>query len=262
MEKRTREQLDVSLLVDNLLPGESDIYCTNLHWISFWSVILGFLLVIACYVSQMSPLGHVMLIWAATFAIFKVSEYRHDHLCVTNKRIFSYSHQLMSSGLAQQMFLEDVDDIRYRQSSLGRLLRCGTVTIDGPSVGGNVFTGRGWKYERRSRQIEPGTIDWRGVRSQKMRITYVWLPVEFVEQARTRIQQPSSPDESLHVGDEEKLLRDKVNVRWRGGGPGCLIAILGVGMLAAGAGYGSHAVMAAGFVIAGIGALIRHAMED
>lgn len=236
------------------LCSERNGFCVQFHWISFWSGVLLLILAVLFYAHGDTPFGHVIMIWnLCLFIQILLPRYHKNQLCVTNKRLVHYSHSILGTSVVHSIFLEDIKDIRIHQGLLGRWLGFGSVIITGPLVGGKVDRAKGGPK-----------VEWRGVRSKRMHVAYVSWPAEFEEQVQRQLQEyakePSK--ESLPVETDEKQLREKVSTRWYGGTPGCLIMIVGIGLMIAGAPNNNKALFAIGFSILLIGGLVRHGMED
>jgi uncharacterized membrane protein YdbT with pleckstrin-like domain len=122
--------------VDNsLIPNESVVFRTRLHWIIFFWPIL--FLIGSCVLLYFGFLHHPYALYAGeallalTVILFlaKYVVYRASEFAVTNKRV------IMKVGVMQRRTLElmltKVEAISVTQSLLGQMFGCGTILVTG-----------------------------------------------------------------------------------------------------------------------------------
>jgi uncharacterized membrane protein YdbT with pleckstrin-like domain len=122
--------------VDNsLIPNESVVFRTRLHWIIFiWPILF---LIATCallyFGFQQHPYalyaGEVLLVITAILFLAKYVVYRSSEFAVTNKRV------IIKVGVMQRRTLElmltKVEAISVTQGLLGQLFGCGTIMVTG-----------------------------------------------------------------------------------------------------------------------------------
>jgi membrane protein YdbS with pleckstrin-like domain len=135
----------------NLVPGEAIVLRARYHWIIyraaftliFLSVLLGAASIYASRTSPGSgvarPVGILALVFLAVGAVGWLLRWvraEADEFVVTNRRV------IRKVGLfareIEQAPLEKIQDITVDQGTMGRLLDCGTVTIETASERGSM----------------------------------------------------------------------------------------------------------------------------
>lgn len=133
----------------NLIPGETVIYRTRLHWIVvFWHVFFGTIFALggAYLLSGMPGTtglqgdpskyarigGAVLLALALIFIVIAFVRRNSVEMAVTNKRV-TVKVGIMSRS-TEEMMLARIESIMVDQSLTGRMLGYGTITLRG--VGG------------------------------------------------------------------------------------------------------------------------------
>jgi len=137
----------MSYIESNLVPGETVIYQTRLHWVVMvWHIVLGSLLlglpgVLLLYyaISQtgIEPLtlhilegGGIALLVCGFVVILKGIMLRNaTEMAVTNRRV------VIKTGLVSrktiEMLLNKVESIEVRETPVGRMLGYGTIVVIG-----------------------------------------------------------------------------------------------------------------------------------
>jgi uncharacterized membrane protein YdbT with pleckstrin-like domain len=135
----------MSYLDSNLIPGETVIYRTRLHWIvMLWHVIIGCLLLVVpglvvlyfAFSQSDSGTSHVMegagvalLIAGLVVVLMGVVRRNATEMAVTTRRV------VIKTGLASrntiEMLLNKVESIEVNETTMGRMLGYGTITIIG-----------------------------------------------------------------------------------------------------------------------------------
>jgi uncharacterized membrane protein YdbT with pleckstrin-like domain len=137
----------MSYVESNLVPGETVIYETRLHWIvMLWHIVLGCLLlglpgVLLLYyaVSQTgidSKTLHIMeggvvalLVCGAIVILMGMIRRNATEMAVTNRRV------VIKTGLASrktiEMLLGKVESIEVNETAVGRMLGYGTILVIG-----------------------------------------------------------------------------------------------------------------------------------
>ena len=133
----------MSYVDENLIPGESALYRTGLHWIvlvwpMFWALSFGVLglafLVISVSVRVNPPgsaaiAGLVLLGLGATAAIIGFLRRAATEMAVTNKRVVVKTGVL--SRRTYEILLSKVESIHVEEGLLGRMLGYGSVVVRG-----------------------------------------------------------------------------------------------------------------------------------
>jgi len=127
----------------NLIPGESALYRTGLHWVvlvwpMFWALFLGVLglafLVISVSVRVNPPgsaaiAGLVLLGLGATTAVIGFLKRSATEMAVTNKRLVVKIGVL--NRRTYEILLSKVESIHVEEGLLGRMLGYGSVVVRG-----------------------------------------------------------------------------------------------------------------------------------
>ena len=133
----------MSYVDKNLIPGESALYRTGLHWIvlvwpMFWALSFGVLglafLVISVSVRVNPPgsaaiAGLVLLGLGATAAIIGFLRRAATEMAVTNKRVVVKTGVL--SRRTYEILLSKIESIHVEEGLLGRMLGYGSVVVRG-----------------------------------------------------------------------------------------------------------------------------------
>jgi len=119
----------LSYVDNNLIPNESVVFRTRLHWIIFgWPILFLIVTAVVFYFGFIHS-GEVLL--AITFILFlaKYFVYIASEFAVTNKRV------IVKVGVMQRRTLEllltKVEAISVTQSILGQMFGCGTIVVTG-----------------------------------------------------------------------------------------------------------------------------------
>jgi uncharacterized membrane protein YdbT with pleckstrin-like domain len=125
----------MSYVEKNLVPGETLVYRTGLHWsVLFWPVVLAFAIAgagIASFVLRRDFLivMVVLLAVAAIVLIYAVVKRNATEIAVTNRRVIIKTG--MASRRSLEIMLPKVESIRIDEPVMGRMLGYGTVVIHG-----------------------------------------------------------------------------------------------------------------------------------
>src|ERR1700690_298752 len=137
----------MSYIDSNLIPGETVIYRTRLHWIvMLWQVVIGCLLLalpgvlllyyalsqtrVENWMSQvMEGEGIALLIAGLVAILMGVVRRNATEMAVTSRRV------VIKTGLASrktiEMLLNKVESIEVSETTFGRMLGYGTITVIG-----------------------------------------------------------------------------------------------------------------------------------
>lgn len=127
----------MSYVKKNLIPGESVIYQTGIHWsVLFWPFVFAVALVaggVACFVWQgfagYIEIGTLLIGIALVMVLYFWIKRNATEIAVTNKRV------IIKTGMAARRSLEimlaKVESIGIAETVWGRMLGYGTVTIHG-----------------------------------------------------------------------------------------------------------------------------------
>lgn len=110
----------MSYIDDNLMPGETVLYRTQLHWIIFTLPIIFWLLTILSIL--FAPLA--ILFTISSMVTFLTSEFG-----ITNKRVIFKVGFIRRRSF--EILLTKVESVGVDQSVLGRILNFGTITVIG-----------------------------------------------------------------------------------------------------------------------------------
>ena len=133
----------MSYVDENLIPGESALYRTGLHWIvlvwpMFWALSFGVLglafLVISGSVRVNPPgsaaiAGLVLLGLGATAAVIGFLRRAATEMAVTNKRVVVKTGVL--SRRTYEILLSKIESIHVEEGLLGKMLGYGSVVVRG-----------------------------------------------------------------------------------------------------------------------------------
>ncbi len=145
---QSRAEAAVGYVERNLIPGETILYRTKLHWIAvLWSVVAGAVLEVAgtaLLVYQLAArrpvlpptlgaaLAGAMLLAGSLCTAWSLAQRNATEMVVTNKRV------LVKTGIATrktfELLLSRIESIGVVESLWGRMLGYGTVILRG--VGG------------------------------------------------------------------------------------------------------------------------------
>jgi uncharacterized membrane protein YdbT with pleckstrin-like domain len=119
----------MSYVDKSLIPNESVLFRTRLHWIVFiWPVV--FLLVaIGALAYHYSHTAAVLLVIALVLFLARFVVYMASEFAVTNKRVVIKVGFLQRRTL--EMMLTKVEAIAVTQNLLGQIFDCGTITVTG-----------------------------------------------------------------------------------------------------------------------------------
>jgi uncharacterized membrane protein YdbT with pleckstrin-like domain len=126
----------MSYVEKNLIPGETLIYRTGVHWSVLCGPLVVAILAIAagifCYFQSFVgkvEVGTLLIAAAAVFALYAVMKRNSTEIAVTNRRV------IIKTGMAARRSLEimlpKVESVGVNESMWGRLLGYGTVVIHG-----------------------------------------------------------------------------------------------------------------------------------
>jgi uncharacterized membrane protein YdbT with pleckstrin-like domain len=152
----------MSYVERNLVPGETLVFRTGLHWVVlFWPVVLGILLVaggVACLVQKdtnLAYVGGVLLVAAGVIVASAILRRRAVEIAVTNRRVMIKTGMVGRRSL--EIMLPKVESIAIDETAMGRMLGYGTVVIHGTGGTPEPFTRIAHPSEFR-RQVQ-GQID-------------------------------------------------------------------------------------------------------
>ena len=119
----------MSYIDRNLIPGETVVFRTRLHWIIFaWPVVF---LLVSSAVLYFGYTRTAEVLFAITLVVFlaKYFVYAASEFAVTNKRV------IVKVGVMQRRTLEllltKVEAIAVTQSLAGQIFGCGTIMVTG-----------------------------------------------------------------------------------------------------------------------------------
>jgi uncharacterized membrane protein YdbT with pleckstrin-like domain len=126
----------MSYVDKSLIPNESVVFRTRLHWIVFtWPILFligtGVLFYFAYFSSHPGFLyaAEGLLVFTVILFLAKYVVYRASEFAVTNKRV------IVKIGVMQrrtmELLLTKVEAISVTQSLLGQMFGCGTILVTG-----------------------------------------------------------------------------------------------------------------------------------
>lgn len=111
----------------NLMPYETVVYKSSLHWIVFIPTILSLSIGIALFLNQVQSLSFVFFFLFLVSAIPTVVLYFSAEFVLTNSRV------LMSVGFLKKKTLQEpiarIKEIKVKQSFLGKMFNFGSFTF-------------------------------------------------------------------------------------------------------------------------------------
>jgi uncharacterized membrane protein YdbT with pleckstrin-like domain len=119
----------MSYVDNNLIPNESVVFRTRLHWIIFgWPIVFLIATAVVFYFGFIHS-GEVLLGITAILFLAKYFVYIASEFAVTNKRV------IVKVGVMQRRTLEllltKVEAIAVTQSLMGQMFGCGTIVVTG-----------------------------------------------------------------------------------------------------------------------------------
>jgi len=119
----------MSYVDKNLIPGETVVFRTRLHWIIFaWPALFALVTIAAAYLSYRRTaevlFGITLIVFLAKYFVYIASEF-----AVTNKRVIVKVGVLQRRTL--ELLLTKVEAIAVTQSIAGQLFGCGTIMVTG-----------------------------------------------------------------------------------------------------------------------------------
>lgn len=127
----------MSYIDSNLMPNETVVYRTRLHWSTFMSAILTFVLAVFATLSNMKSLDWILYLIAAALIIVSLISYVSSEFAITNRRVIIKLGFI--SRNSYEMLLNRIEGIEVEQGMLGRLLGYGTIVVRGMGGSREVF---------------------------------------------------------------------------------------------------------------------------
>jgi uncharacterized membrane protein YdbT with pleckstrin-like domain len=164
----------VGYIENNLIPGETVLYKTRLHWIVLlWALVAGVFLVgaglallVGAYQASaqsdsraaMIIVGLVLLVAAAVFVAVGLVRRNSTEMAVSNKRVLIKTGFFARKSI--EVLLSKVESIGVDESALGRILGYGSVIIRGTGGTFETFSQIAHPNEfRRQVQQQIGTVE-------------------------------------------------------------------------------------------------------
>jgi uncharacterized membrane protein YdbT with pleckstrin-like domain len=127
----------MSYVRKNLIPGETLIYATGVHWsVLFWPVILVLIVVgggVAALVwgtfAGKIEIGTLLIGAGLVYLLFAVMKRAATEIAVTNRRVIIKTG--MASRHSLEIMLQKVESIGINETTWGRILGYGSVMIHG-----------------------------------------------------------------------------------------------------------------------------------
>jgi uncharacterized membrane protein YdbT with pleckstrin-like domain len=126
----------MSYVENNLIPGETLIYRTGVHWsVLFWPFLLAVVVIaggIVCYLQDFVgkvEAGTFLIAAALVFALYAVIKRASTEIAVTDRRVIIKTG--MASRRSLELMLSKVESIGIDETVMGRMLGYGTVVIHG-----------------------------------------------------------------------------------------------------------------------------------
>jgi len=123
----------VGYVDENLLPQETIVYRTSVHWVVFLvrGVLAAFLmlLTLSSFAAGSTGLGIILLLIAALLVGWSFLVYKTSEFAVTNKRVLVKVGVL--SRRSVELLLNKIEGINVNQGLLGRALGYGTIVVGG-----------------------------------------------------------------------------------------------------------------------------------
>jgi uncharacterized membrane protein YdbT with pleckstrin-like domain len=136
----------MSYVEKNLMPGETVVYRTRLHWIViFWPIVLSLLFAVAGLVllartmtgasetsdrsTPMLVAGFILLVVGCVCLGFALLKRNATEMAVTDRRVVV--KQGIGSRRTLELLLSKVESIDVEESMMGRVLGFGTVIVRG-----------------------------------------------------------------------------------------------------------------------------------
>ncbi len=125
----------MSYAAKNLIPGETILYQTRLHWIVLvWHFFLAvvFLLtpgILLLYYNKVRELGYILIIATMIPIVIGIIVRNGTEMAVTNKRVLI--KQGVFSRETLELLLSKIESIVVEEPVIGRILGYGTVIIRG-----------------------------------------------------------------------------------------------------------------------------------
>jgi len=114
---------------ENLMPGESVVHRTSLHWIVFVQPTVIFLIGLAAMRPDLAWLGFTLILVAIIDGLSRLITFRTSEFAVTTKRVLVKEGWLRRRSL--ETLLTKVEGIGVHQGLLGRVFGYGTIVVTG-----------------------------------------------------------------------------------------------------------------------------------
>jgi uncharacterized membrane protein YdbT with pleckstrin-like domain/CRP-like cAMP-binding protein len=125
-----------------LQPGETVVYFGRRHWVGFLRKnllgIIFFLVVLGAAVLanwlpnvNLALRAGMIVLLLANLAVFiwGIVDYRNDWIIVTNRRVYYQEKLILVNQLVREAPLEQVQNVDFQQTFIGRLLNFGTLVV-------------------------------------------------------------------------------------------------------------------------------------
>jgi len=119
----------MSYVDKNLIPNETVVFRTRLHWIIFGWPFLFLLASCVAFWFDYKRTGEVLLLVTLILFLARYLVYMASEFAVTNKRVIVKVGFLQRRTL--ELMLTKVEAIAVTQSLLGQIFGCGTITVTG-----------------------------------------------------------------------------------------------------------------------------------
>jgi len=119
----------MSYVDKNLIPNETVVFRTRLHWIIFAWPFLFLIFSGVAFWFEYKRTGEVLLVITLILFLARYLVYMASEFAVTNKRVIVKVGFLQRRTL--ELMLTKVEAIAVTQSLLGQLFSCGTITVTG-----------------------------------------------------------------------------------------------------------------------------------
>lgn len=116
--------------VDNhLMPGETVVYRTTLHWRIYIPALLSGILCLASIFSGIPAIPVGLLALTAVLGLIAYIRVKSSEFAVTNKRLIVKMGFISRKTI--ELLLKKVETVAVDQGILDRILKCGSITIVG-----------------------------------------------------------------------------------------------------------------------------------
>lgn len=189
-----------------LQPGEAVVYFSRRHWIAFFrknaaTLILIGIFIIFAILGEILPgeqiwlvyLASILLFLAALALIWGIIDYLNDWLVVTTRRVVYQEKLLFVHVWRKEAPLEQIQNVDFRQTLLGRWFKFGTLIVQTAGTTGSIMFDYTTNFDELSRVIKRE-------QEQRRRHSAAQSKMQIHRQLEKRLGLAIEPPSRVYVG--------------------------------------------------------------